>query len=237
MDYSDISITIAFFLGAIHAFWPGHGKALIAAYLIGIRGRVVDAIWLGLIVTATHIFSVIILGIIINFSYSAIMEAVVNPDPSNTEPVPVPGANLIKLIAGILILCVGIWIILRRKQILYHEHYRTDRNIDQGVYQMLLLGVSGGIIPCAEGIALLLLAIAAGEVARGLILVLSFSLGIAVVIVTIAIMICKLTTIAEKVLQKTGEWLDKLPLISGTVISALGFYSIIVALTNWLFNN
>ena len=51
-------------LGALHAFEPGHGKTIIAAYMIGTRGRAIDGILLGFIVTFTHTFSVIILGII-----------------------------------------------------------------------------------------------------------------------------------------------------------------------------
>ncbi|MHB1349780.1 MAG: HoxN/HupN/NixA family nickel/cobalt transporter [Desulfobulbaceae bacterium] len=41
-------------LGALHSFEPGHGKTLIAAYMIGTRGRAIDGMLLGLIVTFTH---------------------------------------------------------------------------------------------------------------------------------------------------------------------------------------
>ena len=60
-------------LGALHAFEPGHGKTLIAAYMIGTRGRAMDGVLLGIIVTFTHTFSVILLGIIaklLSHSYS-----------------------------------------------------------------------------------------------------------------------------------------------------------------------
>ncbi len=227
MRYSDISLTVAFFLGALHAFWPGHGKAVLAAYLVGTRGRVVDAIWLGLLIAITHTFSVIILGVVIKVAYSAVMAAVVQPRPPDAEPIPVPGAKIIQLAAGALILGVGIWLIVGRRKIISHQHYNPDDERKQGLWQFFIVGISGGMIPCAEGIALLLMAIAAGQTGRGLILVLAFSSGIALTIVSIGIMISKLTSLAEHLLQRTGEWVNRLPVISGVLISIFGCYSII----------
>ncbi|MCJ7751744.1 MAG: nickel transporter, partial [Armatimonadetes bacterium] len=54
----------AFGLGAAHALEPGHGKTVVAAYLIGSRGRSVDAIILGAVVTFTHTASVFLLAIV-----------------------------------------------------------------------------------------------------------------------------------------------------------------------------
>ena len=59
-----IGFFTAFILGALHALSPGHGKAMVAAYLVGTRGRVVDAVRLGVVVTVTHVISVIILGFV-----------------------------------------------------------------------------------------------------------------------------------------------------------------------------
>ena len=50
-------------LGGFHALEPGHGKTVVAAYLIGTKGRKIDAVLLGLVVTLTHTFSVILLAI------------------------------------------------------------------------------------------------------------------------------------------------------------------------------
>src|SRR6266705_3571254 len=49
-----IGVGIAFLLGALHAMSPGHGKTLVAAYLVGNRGTARHAIFLGGIVTFTH---------------------------------------------------------------------------------------------------------------------------------------------------------------------------------------
>src|SRR3954470_1673233 len=54
----------AFGWGAIHALSPGHGKAMLAAYLVGTKGKPRDAVALGAIVTATHTAGVFALGLI-----------------------------------------------------------------------------------------------------------------------------------------------------------------------------
>ena len=86
-------------------------------------------------------------------------------------------------------------------------------------------------MPCADGIALLLLAVSEGQPGRGLALVVAFSSGAAFVIVTIGIIICKLTDLAEHLLHRAGKWVARLPVISGSLISLLGLYSIIKAIT------
>jgi ABC-type nickel/cobalt efflux system permease component RcnA len=57
-----IALLIAFFLGALHALQPGHGKTLVAAYLVGQHGTAKHAALLGLTVTITHTFGVFVLG-------------------------------------------------------------------------------------------------------------------------------------------------------------------------------
>ena len=182
----------------------------------------------------------IILGVIIKVAYGAIMTAVTQPQTSDAEPIPIPGAKIIQLIAGVIIMVVGIWLIMRRRKTHTHEHHNHEHHSHehdsleskerQGFWQLLLLGMSGGIVPCAEGIALLLVAIAAGQTGRGLNLVIFFSLGVAVTIISIAVIICKLSSLAENLLQRTGKWTARLPVISGFIISALGLYSIVKVL-------
>ena len=50
--------------GAGHALTPGHGKAIVAAYLVGARSTPWHAVYLGLTVTATHTLMVFALGLI-----------------------------------------------------------------------------------------------------------------------------------------------------------------------------
>ncbi|PYT26186.1 MAG: hypothetical protein DMG58_22920, partial [Acidobacteria bacterium] len=57
-----LGLAVAFCLGAIHALSPGHGKTIVAAYLVGARGTMKHAIFLGGMVTFTHTVSVFFLG-------------------------------------------------------------------------------------------------------------------------------------------------------------------------------
>src|SRR5207247_9837253 len=56
------SLLVAALLGALHALGPGHGKTIVGAYLIGTRGTARHALFLGLVVTATHTLGVYLLG-------------------------------------------------------------------------------------------------------------------------------------------------------------------------------
>src|SRR5207249_3603188 len=57
-----LALGVAVGLGAFHALEPGHGKTLVAAYLVGSRGTFKHALLLGLIVTAAHTAGVYLLG-------------------------------------------------------------------------------------------------------------------------------------------------------------------------------
>src|SRR5262249_16486199 len=57
-----LALIVAVGLGALHALEPGHGKTVVAAYLVGTRGTPRHALYLGLIVTATHTAGVYLLG-------------------------------------------------------------------------------------------------------------------------------------------------------------------------------
>src|SRR5215471_4857932 len=59
-----LALAVAVGLGALHALEPGHGKTVVAAYLVGTRGTLRQALSLGLIVTATHTAGVYLLGIV-----------------------------------------------------------------------------------------------------------------------------------------------------------------------------
>ena len=59
-----VSLLVAAFWGAAHALTPGHGKALVAGYLVGTRGRPRHAFVLGATVTVTHTIGVFALGLV-----------------------------------------------------------------------------------------------------------------------------------------------------------------------------
>lgn len=61
--FSIAVLIVFFFWGAAHALLPGHGKTMVAAYLLGTKGRIGDAFRLGGIVTFTHTFALYTAGL------------------------------------------------------------------------------------------------------------------------------------------------------------------------------
>jgi nickel/cobalt exporter len=102
MQVSIIYYLTAILLGGFHALEPGHGKTVVAAYLIGSKGRKIDAVLLGIVVTLTHTFSVILLAIAAKIASTRI---------SLTEE---SLHGYLGLVAGLLILVVGIWMLVWR---------------------------------------------------------------------------------------------------------------------------
>ena len=89
-------------LGGLHALEPGHGKTVVAAYLIGTKGRKIDAVLLGLVVTLTHTSTVILLAIAAKLASTRI---------TLTEE---SLHGYLGIVAGLIILAVGIWMLVGR---------------------------------------------------------------------------------------------------------------------------
>jgi ABC-type nickel/cobalt efflux system permease component RcnA len=103
-----VALVVAAGLGAVHALSPGHGKAMVASYLIGSKGRVRDAILLGGIVTFTHVFSVVLLGVLA----LALTEYLA---PEEVYP-------WLGFASGCLIFVIGYWLLASRALGLGHTH-------------------------------------------------------------------------------------------------------------------
>src|SRR5438094_9293952 len=57
-------LVTSFWLGAVHAATPGHGKTIAAAYIVGARGRPVDALVLGIFVTLSHTSGIVLVAVL-----------------------------------------------------------------------------------------------------------------------------------------------------------------------------
>ena len=105
------ALLISFVFGGLHALTPGHGKAIVAAYLVGSKGRVIDAVFLGLVVTFTHTFSVIALGIVMLIAQGFAPEDIV---------------PWLSLFSGALIVGIGAWLLAKNMKQYYsgstHSH-------------------------------------------------------------------------------------------------------------------
>jgi ABC-type nickel/cobalt efflux system permease component RcnA len=179
-----IAILSAFALGAAHALTPGHGKTIVAAYLVGSRGTLKHAAFLGAMVTFTHTIVVFALGIAALFLFRYV--------------VPEKITVWLGAISGLSIVAMGGWMFYKRFRHArahahhhHHQHGHSHTHVPEKVSWsgLAALGASGGLAPCESALVLLLGAIALGRTGFGLILLVSFSLGLAVVLMAIGALV------------------------------------------------
>ena len=227
-------LVVAFGLGAIHALSPGHGKTIVAAYLVGARGTPRHAIFLGGMVTFTHTVSVFLLGLGTLF-----LSRFVLPE----KIYPVLGA-----ISGMAIVWIGATLFFRRLRVVRHAHAHhhhahhhhhehghehTHSHVPEEVSMggLIALGASGGLVPCPSALVLLLSSVALGRVGVGLTLLVAFSAGLAVVLsgIGLAVLYAKhLLPDAEKTSKHAA--FRYLPVASAAVITGVGIVMTAVAL-------
>jgi ABC-type nickel/cobalt efflux system permease component RcnA len=173
-----VSLLLAVFWGAAHALSPGHGKSIVTAYLVGRRGTVRDAGLLGLIVTVTHTLGVFALGLV-TLALSALIV------PEQLYP-------WLNLVTGILVVAIGASVLRarwRHRRAHAHAHHHQDHDHGDRITSrsLVAVGVSGGLLPCPSALVVLLAAISLHRVAFGLLLIVAFSLGLALAITGIGV--------------------------------------------------
>jgi ABC-type nickel/cobalt efflux system permease component RcnA len=114
---------IAAVLGGFHALEPGHGKTLVAAYLVGSRGTAAHAVLLGAVVTASHTISVYALGIITLYASQWVV-------PERLYP-------WLGMTSGLMVAGLGFALFIRRyvsadSHDRDHHHDHDDRDHDHG---------------------------------------------------------------------------------------------------------
>jgi nickel/cobalt transporter (NicO) family protein len=215
-----VSLALALFWGAAHALGPGHGKAIVAGYLIGTRGRPRDAVALGGIVTVTHTAGVFALGLVT----LALSEFFV---PEQLYP-------WLNLISAVLVLGVGVAILsgrLRLRQEHSHHDHDHDHHHDHGNHRQGLLGIgiAAGIVPCPTALVVLLAAISLHRIGYGLVLIVAFSLGLAATVTGIGLVAVTAKRAFGR-LSFEGRLVRALPAASAFVVIALGLAMTVRAL-------
>ena len=223
---------VAATLGAFHALEPGHGKTVVAAYLVGSRGTAWHALLLGLIVTLSHTAGVFLLGAVTLYASRYIV-------PERLYP-------WLGVISGFAIAGLGFVLFLRR----YagdpghrhdHEHPPAHVHVESehehgghrhshprprvgGVTlrQLLALGVTGGMVPCPAALVVLLSAIALRRVGFGLFLIVAFSIGLATVLIAIGVLMVYAAQLMARFRVESRIVTRWLPLTSSAVIVMLG---------------
>ena len=205
------SLGAALFWGAAHAFSPGHGKTIVTAYLVGQRGTARHAALLGLIVTVTHTIGVFTLGLV-----TLLLSRFIVPDDLY------PWLNLV---TGLLVVGIGASVLRARwRHGRAHAHgddHHHHHDQDLSPSSLVAVGVSGGLLPCPSALVVLLGAISLHRIGFGMLLVVAFSVGLALTITGIGLVVV-LARGALRRLSFEGRLVSLLPAVSALVILAAG---------------
>ena len=218
-----VYLVSSFWLGALHAATPGHGKTIAASYIVGARGRPVDAFVLGIFVTLSHTSGIILVALLATLGSAWVV-------PHRVEAYLAVGT-------GVLVIGIGLWMLrtqLRVAPLAVGDHAHAEPHAhggephDHGVASaahghgwgpvhthnvealalarprlgvLLGLGVAGGLLPDPGALAILLASVASGRLILGLFTVVVFSVGFASVLVLVGV-------VAARVGQIVLAWLS-----------------------------
>jgi ABC-type nickel/cobalt efflux system permease component RcnA len=243
-----LSLATAFALGAGHAMTPGHGKTLMAAYLVGSRGRPVHAVGLGMAVTVSHTVGILVIAALVLGAQGLLQPDVV------VRAAPAIAAGTIALLGGWMLYAEVRRRLGSRRAAEAHErahahgfaHHHDDDLTPTGTHRhggvahshlppagstpswrgLFALGLAGGLIPSTSALFILLGSIVAGRPAFGFVLVVVFGLGMAVVMTSIGLAMVFARGRLEHVPSASGlgRAARQLPLVAAVVVLAFGVY-------------
>ena len=218
-----LAAMVAAGLGALHALEPGHGKTIVAAYLVGSKGRARHALLLGMVVTISHTAGVYLLGGITLYAQKYIL-------PDRIYP-------FLGVLSGILIAGTGCFLFLQRLVggEFAHSHAtdistsvqartteKPQRRPRVSARQLLVLGVTGGMVPCPAALVVLLSAVALHRTGFGLFLIVAFSIGLAAVLIAMGLVAVYAGRMMSQLPFEAPLIQRWLPMASALMISALG---------------
>ena len=237
-------LALALGFGAVHAVGPGHGKTIMAAYLVSSRGRPRDAVLLGGVVSVMHTASVLVLGLVLIQVDRSIAAESVYP--------------VLTLVSGVAVTGVGLWLLVARGRTLRsgsarahdhdhgHDHDGGHDHDDHGHSGgrehghshalpagvaplsrrgLVALGASGGLFPSPSAVLVIVAAVGLGRTGLGLALLAAFSVGLAVTLSAVGLGLVYGRTILER--RGGMQKLKFLPILGAIALVALGAVIII----------
>ncbi len=223
-----VALLAAAALGMTHALAPGHGKTLMAAYLVGRGGKPRQAMGLGMAVAVSHTLGVAILGLITAGASSVFR-------PEGLYPWLTTGSALIVTGLGLSLLVKAL-----RRQSHSHDHghdhdhghghdhdhdhdHGHGRLPDLGWRSLAALGLAGGLVPSASAVVLLLGAVAIGRPWFGVTLVFFFGIGMAVALVGAGLIALRISRSGLQRLERRFAVSSRLvPTLGGLAVTVVG---------------
>jgi nickel/cobalt transporter (NicO) family protein len=236
-------LATSFWLGAIHAATPGHGKTIAAAYIVGARGRPVDALVLGIFVTLSHTSGIVLVAILAT--------------AGSTWLVPGEIQAYLAVVVGILVIGIGCWMLRTQLGLLAAAHPRHDHTHEghhthshphgavplyhshgwglvhthdiESITQarpnlgtLLALGIAGGLLPDPGALGILLAAIGKAKFVLGMLTVIVFSLGFASVLVVVGVVAARMGQLILTWLS--GRWIAWIQIGAALLILGVGVF-------------
>jgi ABC-type nickel/cobalt efflux system permease component RcnA len=225
-------IGVALGMGALHALGPGHGKTLIGAYLVGAGGSLRHAVGVGTAVSVMHTASVLALGLLV-LSAERLFA------PERVYPVLGVLSGLIALGLGSSLLVARIHARTVDPDDTGHGHHQGHRHRHGHPHPhphdveavpaapltrrgLTALAVSGGVLPSPSALVALLAAVSLGRTALGLVLIATFSIGLAASLTGVGIVTLRARDFAQRRFAHRTARL--LPLASAAAIVATGVF-------------
>ena len=244
-----LSVLTALGLGAGHALTPGHGKTVMAAYLVGTRGTALHAVGLGLAVTLSHTLGILVLAaLIVGAQWLLPPDGVVRAAP---------------VVAAVTMVAIGTWMLvaelrhrLAARRVAsaeashnhdhHHDHSHDDVELLSDEHRhggvahshlplagskiswrgLTAIGLAGGLIPSTSALFILLGSIVAGRPALGLVLLVVFGLGMGLVMTGVGLAIVVARTRLDRLPSGSafGRVGRHAPLVAAVVVLAFGLY-------------
>lgn len=226
-----LALGLAMAFGAGHALMPGHGKTIMAAYLVGSGGRALHAAQVGIAVAIMHTASVLALGLVVLLLASVA--------PERVYP-------WLTLASGLVVLALGAGMLRRRirTRAAVDDHDHGPEHHDHGPEHdhdhapdhsheplgdrplsrrsLSALALSGGILPSPTALVVLLSTVHANRAGFGLALILAFSVGMAATLTGIGLLALGSRELVRRRLR--GRMGRLLPVASATAIVGVGTF-------------
>ena len=222
-----LALFLAIVLGAAHAVAPGHGKTVLAAYLISQRGHRRQALWMAGTVAATHTLGVLVLAVAIATSLQVAPEA---------------ADGWLKLASGVLVAILGAFLLRRALHGPPHGHghpHGHHHDHDGGAVALrsrtaVVMGFVGGLSPSPSAVVVLLGAAALGRAWFGVLLVLAYGVGMAATLTGVGLALARRGAYLQARLSDRWAALAarRLPTAAATVILLVGLGVVAVALVD-----
>jgi nickel/cobalt exporter len=239
-----VALMLAGAAGALHALGPGHGKTVMAAYLVGAEGRARHALAVGVAIAAMHTTSVVVLGLITLWATNLFPPEAVYP--------------WLSLVSGVVVVCLGACLLFSRvrsrshraAEVLHahdhehshghehshdhggihshgfgeHDHGPRDRAHDSPLSWrgLIALALSGGLLPSPTALVVLLGAVALHRIAFGVTLVAAFSVGLACALTLLGLVVIRARSYAAA--RFSASSVSLLPIGSAALILAMGVF-------------